>query len=82
METHGVVLGYVGDKIRYILIIRVRFTTEFFFEHGFIGLTRMFRSWWYCLPDSTPPFIKSVESVQSVFVLPPSFFFSNTDLSD
>ena len=32
------------DKIRYILIIRVRFTTEFFFEHGFIGLTRMLRS--------------------------------------
>ena len=32
------------DKIRYILIIRVRFTTEFFFEHGFIGLMRMLRS--------------------------------------
>ena len=30
METHGVALGYVGEKIRYILIIRVRFTTEFF----------------------------------------------------
>ena len=30
METHGVALGYVGDKICYILIIRVRFTTEFF----------------------------------------------------
>ena len=30
METHGVALGYVGDKIRYILIIRVRFTSEFF----------------------------------------------------
>ena len=44
METHGVALGYVGDKIRSILIIRVRFTTEFFFEHGFIGLTRMLRS--------------------------------------
>ena len=44
METHGVALGYWGDKIRYILIIRVRFTTEFFFEHGFIGLTRMFVS--------------------------------------
>ena len=41
METQGVALGYVGDKIRYILIIRVRFTTEFFVEHGFIGLTRM-----------------------------------------
>ena len=41
METHGVALGYVGDKIRYIRLIRVRFTTEFFFEHGFIGLTRM-----------------------------------------
>ena len=27
--------------IRYIRLIRVRFTTEFFFEHGFIGLTRM-----------------------------------------
>ena len=27
METHGVVLGYVGDKIRSILIIRVRFTS-------------------------------------------------------
>ena len=24
METHGVALGYWGDKIRYILIIRVR----------------------------------------------------------
>ena len=24
METQGVTLGYVGDKIRYILIIRVR----------------------------------------------------------
>ena len=34
METHGVALGYVEDKIRNILIIRVRFTTEFFFEHG------------------------------------------------
>ena len=32
METHGVALGYWGDKIRYILIIRVRFTTEFFFR--------------------------------------------------
>ena len=30
METKGVALGYVGDKIRYILIIRVRFTAEFF----------------------------------------------------
>ena len=53
METHSVALGYVGDKIRSILIIRVRFTTEFFFEHGFIGLTRMLRSWRYCLPDSS-----------------------------
>ena len=53
METHGVALGYVEDKIRYILIIRVRFTTEFFFEHGFLGLTRMLRSWRYCLPDSS-----------------------------
>ena len=44
METQGVALGYVGDKIRYIVIIRVRFTSEFFFEHGFIGLTRMLRS--------------------------------------
>ena len=35
METQGVALGYVGDKIRYILIIRVRFTSDFFFEHGF-----------------------------------------------
>ena len=34
----------------------------------------------YCLPDSTSPFIKSVESVESVFVLPPSFF-SNTDFT-
>ena len=41
METQGVALGYVGDKIRYIRLIRVRFTSEFFFEHGFIGLTRM-----------------------------------------
>ena len=40
-------------KIRYIIIIRVRFTSEFFFEHGFIGLTRMLRSWRYCLPDSS-----------------------------
>ena len=30
METHGVALGYVGDKIRYIRLIRVRFTAEFF----------------------------------------------------
>ena len=30
METHSVALGYVGDKIRSILIIRVRLTTEFF----------------------------------------------------
>ena len=37
METHGVALGYVGDKIRYILIIRVRFTLSFFCEHGFIS---------------------------------------------
>ena len=37
METKGVALGYVGDKIRYILIIRVRFTTEFFFR------TRIYR---------------------------------------
>ena len=37
MEIHSVALGYVGDKIRYILIIRVRFTSEFFFEHGFIS---------------------------------------------
>ena len=41
------------DKIRSILIIRVRFTSEFFFEHGFLGLTRMLRSWRYCLPDSS-----------------------------
>ena len=33
MEIHSVALGYVGDKIRYILIIRVRFTTEFFFSN-------------------------------------------------
>ena len=37
METQGVALGYVGDKIRNILIIRVRLTSEFFFEHGFIS---------------------------------------------
>ena len=37
METHGVALGYWGDKIRNILIIRVRFTTEFFFR------TRIYR---------------------------------------
>ena len=53
MEIHSVALGYEGDKIRSILIIRIRFTTEFFFEHGFIGLTRMLRSWRYCLPDSS-----------------------------
>ena len=52
MEIHSVALGYVGDKIRNIAI-RIRFTTEFFFEHGFIGLTRMLRSWRYCLPDAT-----------------------------
>ena len=40
METYGVALGYVGDKIRYFVIIRVRLTSEFFVEHGFIGLTR------------------------------------------
>ena len=43
METHGVALGYVEDKIRYILIIRVRFTTEYFSERRLIGL-RMLRS--------------------------------------
>ena len=32
MEIHSVALGYVEDKIRSILIIRVRFTTEFFFR--------------------------------------------------
>ena len=37
METHGVALGYVGDKIRYIVIIRVRLTSEFFFR------TRIYR---------------------------------------
>ena len=52
METHGVALGYVGDKIRYILIIRVRFTTEFFFEHGFIGFNGCLLRYRYCLPDS------------------------------
>ena len=36
MEIHSVALGYVGDKIRNIAI-RIRFTTEFFFEHGFIS---------------------------------------------
>ena len=30
MEIHSVAFGYVGDKIRYILIIRVRFTLSFF----------------------------------------------------
>ena len=58
METHGVALGYVGDKIRSILIIRVRLTTEFFFEHGFIGLTRMLRS-----VSEYHHFIKSVISL-------------------
>ena len=42
------------DKIRYILIIRVRFTTEYFSERGLIGLkadaSLVSR---YCLPDST-----------------------------
>ena len=52
MEIHSVALGYVRDKIRNIAI-RIRFTSEFFFEHGFIGLTRMLRSWRYCLPDSS-----------------------------
>ena len=32
METKGVALGYVGDKIRYIRLIRVRLTSEFFFR--------------------------------------------------
>ena len=45
METQGVTLGYVGDKIRYILIIRVRLTSEFFFEHGFIGFNGCFARW-------------------------------------
>ena len=36
-----------------ISAIRVHFTTEFFFEHGFVRLTRMLRSWRYCLPDSS-----------------------------
>ena len=58
METKGVALGYVGDKIRYIVIIRVRFTAEFFFEHGFIGLTRMLRS-----VNEYHHFIKSVISL-------------------
>ena len=58
MEIHSVALGYVGDKIRSILIIRVRFTTEFFFEHGFIGLTRMLRS-----VSEYHNFIKSVISL-------------------
>ena len=39
METHSVALGYEGDKIRNILIIRVRFATEFF-------RTRIYRSQW------------------------------------
>ena len=33
MEKNGVALGYVGDKIRYILIISVRFPSEFFFSN-------------------------------------------------
>ena len=37
METHSVALGYVGDKIRYIRLIRVRLTSEFFFR------TRIYR---------------------------------------
>ena len=37
METQGVALGYVGDKIRYIRLIRVRLTSEFFFR------TRIYR---------------------------------------
>lgn len=39
METHGVALGYVGDKIRSILIIRVRFTTVFFFSNTDLSLS-------------------------------------------
>ena len=57
MEIHSVALGYVGDKIRNIAI-RIRFTTEFFFEHGFIGLMRMFRS-----VSEYHHFIKSVISL-------------------
>ena len=57
MEIHSVALGYVGDKIRNIAI-RIRFTTEFFFEHGFIGLTRMLRS-----VSEYHHFIKSVISL-------------------
>ena len=32
--------------------IRVRFTTEFFFEHGFIGFNGCLLRYRYCLPDS------------------------------
>ena len=39
MEIHSVALGYVGDKIRSILIIRVRFTTEFFFANTDLSLS-------------------------------------------
>ena len=42
METHGVALGYVGDKIRYIVLIRVRFTTELFFRTRIWRIERMF----------------------------------------
>ena len=75
MEIHGVALGYVEDKIRYILIIRVRFTTEFFFEHGFIGLTQMLRSWGVPPPDK----IRYILIIRVRFA---TEFFPNTDLLD
>ena len=66
------------DKIRWIRIIRVRcISSEFFFEHGFIGLTRMLRS-----VSDYHHLIKSVGFVKSVFVASPPSFFSNTDLLD
>ena len=65
--------GYVGDKIRSILIIRVRFTTEFFSNTDL-------SDWRGCFASVIEyhHLIKSVIS-QSVSVSP-LIFFSNTDL--
>ena len=76
METYGVALGYVGDKIRYILIIRVRFTTEFFFR------TRIYRiDADVSLGDRVSPLYK-IRYILIIRVRFPLSFFSNADLSD
>ena len=58
METQGVALGYVGDKIRYILLISVRFTAEFFCR------TRFYRI------DADAPLLEVLSSrQQSLYVM-------------